>query len=322
MSLEGLIRKYICPMSGASVRVGCNRGRQEEEMDPRVEVIVVYNEPDTLERNGLGSEGLGGGRVRLIDNTAAGRSLPAIFNEYKARAAADWLVFCHQDLVVFDDDWIERITRLPQDSCYGPLGVDRAGRVVGSVTQADGKCLGQPADGVDVVAVDEQCLIVPRPIYSTLDFDERFACDLYAYDYSLTATHAGFRVKTFKMNCQRRSKSVTGDTTRRSYLEPKRTYIWKHRHSAPLITTTFRWTPRYWSVPDESETLRTELADSTRQPGARGGSWGGTCYSGAQAARLRGDGGRARPRAGEPGSVPLSTHGRREHRGRGPGGGR
>ncbi len=50
----------------------------------------------------------------------------AIFNEHKADAAADWLVFCHQDFVVFDDDWIERITRLPQDACYGPIGVDRA----------------------------------------------------------------------------------------------------------------------------------------------------------------------------------------------------
>src|SRR6266852_5435717 len=36
--------------------------------------------------------------------------------------------------------------------------------------------------------------------------------------------------------------------------------IWKHRDLAPLITTTFRWRPRYWSVPYESKTLQTELA--------------------------------------------------------------
>ncbi len=146
--------------------------------------------------------------------------------------------------MVFDADWIERITRLPQDACYGPIGVDRARRFVGRIKQTDGTCVGLPADGVDVVALDEQCLIVPRAIYSATDFDERFAFDLYAHDYCVTATRAGFRVKTFQMNCQHCSKSVTGDTTRRSYLEAKRTYIWKYHDRVPLFTTTFRWRPR------------------------------------------------------------------------------
>ena len=229
-------------------------------MDSRIEVVVVYNERDTLENVFLRSAGLERAGVRLIDNTATGRNLPAIFNGHKAGAAADWLVFCHQDFVVFDDDWIERITHLPQDACYGPIGVDRAGRFVGRITQADGTCIGLPADGADVVALDEQCLIVPRAVYSVTDFDERFAFDLYAHDYCLTATRAGVRVKTFQMNCQHRSKSVTEDTTRRSYLEAKRAYIWKHRDRAPLFTTTFRWRPKYWSIADENETLRAELA--------------------------------------------------------------
>jgi len=170
-------------------------------VDRVVEVVVVYNERDT----------------------ATGRSLPAIFNEHKAGAAADWLVFCHQDFVVFDDDWIERLTRLSEGACYGPIGVDRSGRFLGRIMQTDGTCIGQPEDGADVVGLDEQCLIVPRPIYSTVDFDERFAFDLYAHDYCLTPARAGFRVKTFQMNCQHRSKSVAGDTTRLSYLEAKRT---------------------------------------------------------------------------------------------------
>ena len=229
-------------------------------MAPRIEVVVVYNEPDTLENVFLRSAGLERAGVRLIDNTATGRSLPAIFNEHKARAAADWLVFCHQDFVVFDDDWIERITRLPQDTCYGPIGVDRAGRFLGRIMQTDGTFIGLPGDDADVVALDEQCLIVPRAVYSVTDFDERFACDLYAHDYCLTATRAGFRIKTFQMNCQHRSTSGSEDTMRRSYLEAKRTYIWKHRDKAPLFTTTFRWRPRYWSIADENETLLAELA--------------------------------------------------------------
>jgi len=228
-------------------------------MAPRVEVIVVYNEPDTVENVFLRSAGLEGAVVKLIDNTARGQSLPAIFNEHKAGAAADWLVFCHQDFVVFDDDWIDRITHLPQDACYGPLGVDRAGRFVGRIKQTDGTCINLPADGVDLVALDEQCLIVPRAVYSVTDFDERFVYDLYAHDYCVSATRAGFRVKTFQMNCQHRPVSGSEDRTRRSYLEAKRTYIWKHRDRAPLFTTTFQWRPRYWSIADENETLRAEL---------------------------------------------------------------
>jgi 2-polyprenyl-3-methyl-5-hydroxy-6-metoxy-1,4-benzoquinol methylase len=229
-------------------------------MDPRVEVVVVYNEPDTLENVFLKSSGLDRARVSLIDNTALGRNLPEVFNEHKAGSSADWLVFCHQDFVVFDDDWIERITRLPQEACYGPIGVDGSGRFVGRIKQADGTCIGLPADGAHVVTLDEQCLIVPRRIYSTADFDARFAFDLYAHDYCLTATRAGFHVKTFQMDCQHRSKSVTGDMLRRSYLDAKRAYIWKHRDMAPLFTTTFHWKPKYWSVPAENETLQTELA--------------------------------------------------------------
>jgi O-antigen biosynthesis protein len=229
-------------------------------MDRQVDVVVVYNEPDTLENVFLRSAGLERACVRLIDNSAARQSLPAIFNKQKFGSAADWLVFCQQDFVVFDDEWIERITCLSHGACYGPIGVDRSGRFVGRIMQTDGTFVGCPMDGADAVGLDEQCLIVPRPIYSTVDFDERFAFDLYAHDYCLSAARAGFRVKTFQMNCQHRSKSVTPDTMRRSYLEAKRTYIWKHRDRAPLITTTFEWRPSYWAVPEENETLRAELA--------------------------------------------------------------
>jgi len=229
-------------------------------MDPRVEVVVVYNEPETLENVFLRSSGLDRTRVSLIDNTVKGRSLPAIFNEHKSNSVADWLVFCQQNFRVFDADWLERIARLSLETCYGPLGVDESGRFVGRIQQTDGTFVGLPVDGADAVVLDEQCLIVPRPVYSTTDFDERFAFDLYAHDYCLTAACAGFRVKTFLLNCQHRSKLATGDTKRRTYLDAKRTFIWKHRYKAPLFTTTFQWRPKYWSVPNENETLRTELA--------------------------------------------------------------
>jgi hypothetical protein len=191
----------------------------------QVEIVVVYNERPTLERVFLESSGLAAARVTLIDNADIGRGLPTHFNEHTRGAVADWLVLCHQDFVVFERDWLERITRLSPDACYGPIGIDRAGQLLGRIRQTDDSWLGLAVDGADVIGLDELCPIVPRTIYQSLDFDERFAFDLYVHDYRLAARRAGFGVKTFQLDCQHRSKSLTGDVKRASYLHAKETYI-------------------------------------------------------------------------------------------------
>jgi 2-polyprenyl-3-methyl-5-hydroxy-6-metoxy-1,4-benzoquinol methylase len=208
----------------------------------------------------LASAALEAARVVLIDNTATGRGLPGIFNEHKRAATADWLVFCHQDFVVFQRDWIERIAGLRPDACYGPIGIDRTGRFLGRIRQTDESWLGLAVDGADVVGLDEVCLVVPRAVYEAVDFDERFPFDLYVHDYCLAAREAGFGVKTLQLECQHRSKSLTGDVARESYRRAKAAYIAKHQVLGPLLTTTFQWKPSYWSDPEQTPTLRAELA--------------------------------------------------------------
>lgn len=225
-----------------------------------VDIVVVYNEPETLETVFLKSAGLSRARVTLVDNTVAGRGLPGIFNEHKAASPADWIVFCHQDFIVFEQDWLERLVRLSADACYGPVGIASTGQLVGRITQTDGTLLGAPLDGTDAVGLDEQCLIVPRTIFSTIDFDPQFPFDLYVHDYCLSARNAGFGTKIFQLDCQHRSKTITGNVTGRAYLKAKEAYIRKHRHVAPLLTTTFVWRPKYWVTPEELETGRAELA--------------------------------------------------------------
>jgi len=224
----------------------------------RVEIVVVYNEPDTLKNSFLKSSALEAAEPVLIDNTTLARPLPAIFNEHKRTSQADWIVFCHQDFIVFDAAWIARILALPEDACYGPIGVDSHGRFLGRIQQTDGSFLGYPANGADVVGLDEQCLIVPRSIYSLVDFDERFPFDLYVHDYCLSAKRAGFKIKTFQLDCQHRSKTLTGDVTRPAYFAAKKAYLAKHRDLMPLVTTTFAFRPRYFT-PVSNPTLAEEL---------------------------------------------------------------
>jgi hypothetical protein len=204
-----------------------------------LEIVVVYNEPDTLERVFLRSAGLDEATLVLIDNQHLGLGLPVLFNRHLRRSTAEWLVFCHQDFIVFDADWVRRIEALPPDACYGPIGRDATQRWRGQIVQTDGSLLGEPAPMAEVQGVDEVCLVVPRPIYTRLDFDEDFPFDLYAHDYCLAARRLGSPTRIVDLHCQHRSKTTTGDSTSARYLAAKRRFIDKHAGVVPLVTTTF-----------------------------------------------------------------------------------
>ncbi len=228
-------------------------------MKHNIDIVVVYNEPHTLATAFLTSASLDDANLVLVDNTVSGLPLPTIFNARKAQSLADWIVFCHQDFVVFESDWLARIAALPDTACYGPVGVSPTVGLVGRIKQTDGSFIGAPLDGVDVVGLDEQCLIVPRRLFSSIDFDVRFPFDLYVHDFCLAVRSAGFAVKTLQLDCQHRSKSLTGNVTGPRFLEAKNEYILKHSHQPPLLTTTFQWRPKYWSDPQQVPNLRTQL---------------------------------------------------------------
>ena len=203
-----------------------------------MEVVVVFNEPDTLEEVFLRSRGLDRATVVLIDNRAQGLGLPTLFNRHKRQSTATWLVFCHQDFVVFDADWIARIARLPPSACYGPIGRDTL-RWRGQIIQTDGSLLGEPAPMAEVLGVDEVCLVVPRDVYTRVDFDEAFRFDLYVHDYCLAARRLGYPTRIVDLHCQHRSKSLAGDQVSARYLDAKRRFIDKHAAVTPLVTSTF-----------------------------------------------------------------------------------
>jgi len=208
-------------------------GPERNLQSGRVEIVVVYNEPETLRRVFLESRGLETAKLILIDNRSPSRSLPKLFNHHKASSPAEWIVFCHQDFVVREEGWLDRIRRLSPDACYGPVGVDRRGRILGRITQTDGSPLGEPGDLQEVVALDEMCVVVPRRVFATLDFDEQFAFDFYVQDYCQATVLAGFQCRIIQLDCQHRSKSVGGNTQAPRYLEARAAFLAKHGHREP-----------------------------------------------------------------------------------------
>jgi|SRR5215813_195343 len=208
-------------------------GPERDLQSGRVEIVVVYNEPETLRSVFLASRGLDTAELVLIDNRSPSRGLPELFNLHKASSPAQWIVFCHQDFIVREEGWLGRIRRLSPDACYGPVGVDRRGRILGRITQTDGSPLGEPADLQEVVALDEMCVVVPRRVFATLDFDEQFTFDFYVQDYCQTILLAGFQCRIIQLDCQHRSKSVGGNTQAPRYLEARAAFLAKHGHREP-----------------------------------------------------------------------------------------
>ena len=204
-----------------------------------LEIVVVFNEPDTLEGVFLRSAGLADATLVLVDNRERAAGLPTLFNEHKRRSRAEWLVFCHQDFVVFDPDWVRRVVALPPSACYGPIGRDASLRWRGQITQTDGSLLGEPAPLAEVVGVDEMCLVVPRDVYTRVDFDEGFPFDLYVHDYCLAARRLGYPIRIVDLACQHRSKTLTGEVASARFLAAQQRFIDKHAGVLPLVTSTF-----------------------------------------------------------------------------------
>ena len=225
-----------------------------------IDIVVVYSDRTILEQCFLKSAGLEAARLMLVDNRTNAKGLPAIFNAHKRGSTADWIVFCHQDFIVFERDWLKRIMKLSPTACYGPIGVDIQGRYLGQILQTDGSCLGEQADMAEVMGLDEQCLIVPRSVYTAVDFDEDLPFDFYVHDYCLEVRRRlGHPTRIIQLDCQHKSRTLKGDLLSDRYLRAKDVFIKKHNHLPVLATTTFNLKRKYWEYVDGSFTLKAQL---------------------------------------------------------------
>jgi hypothetical protein len=203
--------------------------------------IVVHNDIKTLKNCFLSSVGVGSGNMVALNNQT-GLGLGFAYNDL-ALPFLDrdvWLVFCHQDFIL-KEPLSPKLAGLNRLGVYGPIGC-RLGTLglVGEITQTDGSKVGAYiSKPTPVEALDEMCLIVhTEALRRGLCFDDRFTFHYYGADLCTQARRLGFDVKAIQLDCQHKSKTLTGDISSKSYHDLQMEFKVKWQGLLPLATTT------------------------------------------------------------------------------------
>jgi SAM-dependent methyltransferase len=246
--LRGAERRYIVNRAKIPFEIESwtIKNQKSASNDP-VDFVVVYNDKATLSKCFLESKFANNVTLNLFDNQN-GTSLPVIFNEIiqskthmieKENLRDRWVVFCHQDLIFFED--LQNILAGKEtNSVYGVIGAQLMSVLFGQIKQTDGSPTGLPLENpTPVLTLDEMCIIVHSSLLRQgLRFDERFNFHFYGADLCMQAYASGFDVKAVQVNCQHKSKTLTGDLTSADYKAALKLFSEKWQAYLPIRTTT------------------------------------------------------------------------------------
>lgn len=174
-------------------------------------IICIYNNPDIL-KSWLAPE-LCSQKANhekfFIDNTNNRfTSAAETFNKAIALTHGEYIMFIHQDVRFEDENWLERaesyIKKLPDAGVVGVAGLSETGKNPSERGRNFIKWGNPPEEWgwsnaiqspAEVQTLDECLFIVPKQVFSLLDFDN-YTCDnwhLYAVDLCLAAKRLGFK---------------------------------------------------------------------------------------------------------------------------------
>lgn len=201
--------------------------------------VVPVNDQEIYDK-AFRSSVIKGGIVKF--NNKNGVGLPLIYNaigDLLSRSRLSfWIVFCHQDFILREDLSL-RLRGKDKNSVYGPIGV-YAGttKLIGQITQTDDTLAGHKLPDVyPVQTLDEMCLIVHSSAFAKgLRFDERFPFHFYGADLCMSAFKLGLDVHALQVDCQHKSRSVSGDNGR-EFAKTKKVFADKWRAFFPIKTT-------------------------------------------------------------------------------------
>jgi hypothetical protein len=180
-----------------------------------IRYIIVVNNFDTLGRALFESSGVNGDNIIIIDNTEINNPISYCYNQVMKNLLKDpkpgWLAFCHQDFYMGEDLSL-RLSELDKNCIYGPIGVSSLG-YFGRIIQTNGRPIGQVCDGCIVDTIDAMCILIHKDTIReyNLSFDENFKYHFYVEDFCLHARTKGILTKTLQMDCQHRSRTMSGD---------------------------------------------------------------------------------------------------------------
>lgn len=203
--------------------------------------IVVHNDVQTLQSCFLSSVDVGSDNIVAFNNQV-GLGLGFAYNDLALPFLNRdvWLVFCHQDFIL-KESLAPKLAGLNRLGVYGPIGC-RLGTLglVGEITQTDGSKVGSYiSKPTPVEALDEMCLIIHSEAFRAgLRFDERFSFHYYGADLCTQARRLGFDVKAVQLDCQHKSKTLSGAVASKSYRDLQCEFKVKWQGLLPLATTT------------------------------------------------------------------------------------
>lgn len=180
-----------------------------------IKYITVVNNFDTLGRALFESCGVNSDNIIIIDNTAINNPISygynCIMKELLKDKKSEWLAFCHQDFYMGEDLSL-RLSELDKNCIYGPIGVSSSG-YFGRIIQTNGTPTGKVCNNCTVDTLDAMCMMVHKDtiIEYNLSFDENFKYHFYVEDFCLQARTKGILTKTLQMDCQHRSRTMSGD---------------------------------------------------------------------------------------------------------------
>lgn len=206
-----------------------------------IKYITVVNNFDTLGRALFESCNVNSENIIIIDNTLINNPISYCHNYVMKDLLKDtkpeWLVFCHQDFYMGEDLSL-RLSELDKSCIHGPIGVSSGG-MFGNIVQTNGQPLGTICNKCVVDTLDAMCIMIHKDTIRkyNLSFDENFKYHFYVEDFCLQARTKGIMTKILQMNCQHRSRTMSGDLGSSEFRSSRNILIKKW--SAVRTTTGF-----------------------------------------------------------------------------------
>jgi hypothetical protein len=203
--------------------------------------IVVYNISEAFQKYFSSSPFVSPDKVIAYQNVN-NEPLPKFYNKTVRNHLSEetWFIFCHQDFIL-REDLTSRLKEKDTEAVYGPIGERLAEEhFLGQIIQTNNEPIGTPLIKDTVVqTLDAQCLIAHASVFRQgVWFDERFLFHFYDADFCMQAYIKGFDVLATQINCQHKSRTLTGDLNSPDYHESLADFKEKWKRFLPIKTST------------------------------------------------------------------------------------
>ncbi len=221
-----------------------------------ISVICVYNNKKILENCLLKSIKNQTTKVELIllDNIERRfKSAAEALNYGGEQANGKYLMFVHQDIILYSNLWTEKVERmLDKLPNFGIVGVaGKCKNINAAITNIEHGIPKKAAGEIHikksekVQTVDECLIIIPKTVFGILQFDEKVCSDwhLYAVDYCLSVKKLGFDSYVIPIFAYHKS---LGYSMSKKYFIILKKILKKHKNCYKMIYTTVgNWSTVY-----------------------------------------------------------------------------